>query len=156
MIHLALEVLAFLFLCWVGLIVLGIVAAIFGAITDATGKLFAPYRPPSSKTPSSKTPFALGHERDHDARTCPQCLGGGHRNDPDLYARAPRGMSTDELHRWAAQERERETVPEQEREKRQIEAVPQYKTHSRSPMGRPYPPTPKSRLLKNWSKHEKP
>ncbi len=29
MIHLALEVLAFLFLCWVGLIVLGIVAAIF-------------------------------------------------------------------------------------------------------------------------------
>ena len=40
MIHLALEVLAFLFLCWAGLIVLGIVAAIFDAIQKTFGKLF--------------------------------------------------------------------------------------------------------------------
>lgn len=149
MIHLALVVLAFLFLCCVGLIGLGIVAAIFGSIE----KSFAALRPlPPSKTPSSKTLFALGHEpiepnhnprtcslclrggyqwladrkrhtriespdraAGHDARTCPLCLGAGHpTDDSDLHARAPRGMSTNELNRWAEREREREGVSGQE------------------------------------------
>jgi hypothetical protein len=80
-IRLALEVLAFLFLCWVGLIVLGIGAGILGVIGDALGKLFPPYKPPASRPPSSKTPFALGHdpiEPNHDPRTCPLCRGAGH------------------------------------------------------------------------------
>ncbi len=58
-------------------------------------------------------------------------------HDADLYGRAPRGMSTDELHRWAAREREREAVPEKEREKRQIEAAPQYKHIPGLPWGDP-------------------
>jgi hypothetical protein len=81
MIHLALEVLAFLFLCWVGLIVLGIVAAAFEAIFGTSSKTsLTPHR-----LPSSKSPFALGHRQghnsfdpDHDPRSCPLCLGGGH------------------------------------------------------------------------------
>ena len=116
MIHLALEVLAFLFLSWIGFIVLVIVVAIFGAITDAIGRLFDAHWAPSPKTPS---------------------LTNGHRDEPDLYARAPRGMSTDELHRWAVRERERKAVPEQESEKRQIEAAPQYKHIPGLPWGDP-------------------
>jgi hypothetical protein len=136
-IHLALEISAFLFLCWVGLIVLGIVAAILGSMKDALGKSFRPSRPPSSKTP-----FALGHdpiEPNHDPRTCPLCLGSGHRDDSDLYARAPRGMSTEELHRWAAQERERvpEAVLEQERKQPQVEA-PKQETPLQHIPGRPW------------------
>ena len=42
MIHVALEVMAFLFLCWVGLMLLAIVFRILGTIGDALGKLFAP------------------------------------------------------------------------------------------------------------------
>jgi|HubBroStandDraft_4_1064222.scaffolds.fasta_scaffold07950_4 hypothetical protein len=130
MIQLALEVLAFLFLCFVGLVLLAIVFGILGAIGDALRKLFAA-TPPTPRTGLTKTPFALGHdpiEPNHDPRSCPLCLGRGHPPaDSDLYARAPRGMSTDELHTWAAQERERESedAPEQEREKRQIEAAHQ-------------------------------
>jgi hypothetical protein len=124
MIRLALEVLAFLFLCWVGWYGLMLAIAILSAIGDALGKLFTP----ASRPPSSKTPFALGHdpiEPNHDPRTCSLCLKGGHRDDFDSYARAPRGMSTDELYRWAAQERGRGAVREQEREKDQIETPPQ-------------------------------
>jgi hypothetical protein len=125
MIHLALEVLAFLFLCWVGLIVLGIVAAIFDSIFGTSSKTsLTPHR-----LPPSKSPFALGHdpiEPNHDPRTCPLCLGGGHRDDIDLYARAPKGMSTDELYRWAARERERErAAPKQEIEQRKVETPQQ-------------------------------
>jgi hypothetical protein len=46
-------------------------------------------------------------------------------------------MSTDELHRWAAQERKREAVPEKEREKGQLEAAPQYKHIPGLPWGDP-------------------
>ena len=42
MIHLALEVLAFLFLAWVGLIALGVSISILGAIGKALNRLFAP------------------------------------------------------------------------------------------------------------------
>src|SRR5262249_2411815 len=41
MIHLALEVLAFLFLAWVGLIALGVSISILGAIGKALNRLFA-------------------------------------------------------------------------------------------------------------------
>ena len=100
----------------------------------------------------------------HEPRTCPLCLGAGHPStvpenqekrqidaiqrdfssslrasapDADLYGRAPRGMSTDELHMWAAQERKREAVPEKEREKGQLEAAPQYKHIPGLPWGDP-------------------
>ncbi|HKN74223.1 MAG TPA: hypothetical protein VJW94_03520 [Candidatus Acidoferrum sp.] len=117
MIHLALEVLAFLFLCWVGWYALMVAIVILSAIGDALGKLFTP----SSRPPSSKNPFALRHyplKPNHNPRTCSLCLAGGYRDDLELYARAPRGMSTDELNGWVAQERERE----QERKTYQIEA----------------------------------
>lgn len=126
MIHLALEVLAFLFLCWVGWYALMVAIAILSAIGDALGKLFTP----SFRPPSSKNPFALRHyplKPNHNPRTCSLCLGGGYRDDLELYARAPRGMSTDELNRWVAQEREQERKTYQieapQAETRQIEAI---------------------------------
>jgi hypothetical protein len=77
-------------LCWVGLIALGIVIVILGAIGDAIGKLFSPYPSPASRPPLSSPRLLLGHlevirahgnasiEPGHDSRTCLLCLGGGH------------------------------------------------------------------------------
>ena len=93
-------------------------------------------------SPSSAThPFLAGENswttRTGKKRSRPSSSPGHPRGDSDLYARAPRGMSTDELHKWAAQERKREAVPEKEREKGQLEAAPQYKHIPGLPWGDP-------------------
>jgi hypothetical protein len=102
-IHLALEVLAFIFLASLGLAVLGGIAGILRAIGGALSKTSAPA---PKRQAHSKTRFALGHdpiEPNHDSNACPICR----EDEADLYARAPRGLSTGELLRWVGNEREK-------------------------------------------------
>jgi hypothetical protein len=90
-VQLALEVLAFLFLAYVGVIALvlfvGLVSSFSGAIGEA-GKAIERLISP------------------HDPQKCPICLSTGHptTETTNLYAAARRGLSTRELHEWAARE----------------------------------------------------
>ncbi|HET8922990.1 MAG TPA: hypothetical protein VFN26_08350 [Candidatus Acidoferrum sp.] len=88
MIHLALEVLAFLFLAWVAfwvfLVVVGILGAVGDKITGKRNQVASDLDPGQAKPQTSiqvKPTVTMIHgcvtER-HDPRTCPVCLGAGH------------------------------------------------------------------------------
>ena len=68
MIHLAIWIASALFLAWVSLIGLGLLAALFSPKKTPTQQTAPPQQPCLNKAKFS----------DHDPRTCRICLGGGH------------------------------------------------------------------------------
>jgi hypothetical protein len=144
-IHLALEVLAFIFLASLGLAVLAGITGILRAIGGALSKTPAPAPKPQAH---SKTRFALGHdpiEQNHDPNACPICtedevghereklkgeikhIPGAPWGDPSSYVWASTPVeleqARDDLQKREMQRRESETQAalEQERKKRDDE-----------------------------------